>query len=86
MLLGTFAASILGNASSGRRVTRAGEMLPHPLTNFEIQKYCQNEPKFNGVYSRNNWSKVNEEAYILILMSMNQKELIGLLSIWMLKM
>ena len=29
-------------------------MLPHPLTKFEIQKYYQNEPKFNGVYSRNN--------------------------------
>ena len=27
-------------------------MLPNPLTNFEIQKYFQNEPKFNGVYSR----------------------------------
>ena len=27
-------------------------MLPHPLTNFEIQKYYQNEPRFNGVYSR----------------------------------
>ena len=27
-------------------------MQPHPLTNFEIQKYYQNEPKFNGVYSR----------------------------------
>ena len=29
-------------------------MLPHPLTNFEIQKYHQNEPRFNGVFSRNN--------------------------------
>ena len=29
-------------------------MLPHPLTNFEIQKYYQNEPKLNGLYSRNN--------------------------------
>ena len=28
-------------------------MLPHPLTNFEIQKYHENELKFNGVYSRN---------------------------------
>ena len=35
-------------------------MPPHPLTNFEIQKYYQNyaqwssknETKFNGVYSR----------------------------------
>ena len=28
-------------------------MPPHGLTNFEIQKYYQNEPKFNSVYSRN---------------------------------
>ena len=27
-------------------------MLPHPLTNFEIQKYHPNEPKFNSGYSR----------------------------------
>ena len=29
-------------------------MLPYPLTNFEIQKYYQNEPRFNGAYSRDN--------------------------------
>ena len=29
----------------------------HPLTNFEIQNYYQNEPKFNGVYSRNKLPK-----------------------------
>ena len=23
-------------------------MPPHPLTNFETQKYYQNEPRFNG--------------------------------------
>ena len=28
----------------------------HPLTNFEIPKYYQNEPRFNGVYSRYNLS------------------------------
>ena len=28
-------------------------MLSNPLTNFEIQKYCQNKPRFNGVYLRN---------------------------------
>ena len=28
-------------------------MPPHPLVNFELQKYYQNEPRFNGVYSRN---------------------------------
>ena len=27
---------------------------PHPLTNFEIQTYYQNEPRFNGIYSRDN--------------------------------
>ena len=42
-------------------------MLPHSLTNFEIQKYCQNEPKFNGVYSRNNLSKIKDGAYIINL-------------------
>ena len=33
-------------------------MLPHPLTNFEIQNYYQKELKFNDVYSRNNLSKI----------------------------
>ena len=42
-------------------------MLHHPLKNFEIQKYCQNEPKFNGVYSRNNLPKIKDGAYVIIL-------------------
>ena len=43
-------------------------MPPHPLTNFEIQKYYQNEPRFNGVYSRNNLSeKIKDGAYVLKL-------------------
>ena len=29
----------------------------HPLTNIEINKYYKNEPRFNGVYSRNNLPK-----------------------------
>ena len=33
-------------------------------TNFEIQKYHQNEPEFNGVYSRNNLPKMNDGAYV----------------------
>ena len=32
-------------------------MSPHPLANFEIQKYYKNEPRFNGVFSRNNLPK-----------------------------
>ena len=43
-------------------------MLLHPLTNFEIQKYFQNEPRFNGVFSRNNFSKkIKDGAYIINL-------------------
>ena len=34
-------------------------MPPHPLTNFEIQKYYEDEPRFNGIYSRNNLPKKN---------------------------
>ena len=41
-------------------------MLPHPLTNFEIQTYYQNEPRFNGVYSRANLpDKIKNGAYII---------------------
>ena len=32
-------------------------MAPHALTNFEIQKYYQDEPRFNDIYSRNNLPK-----------------------------
>ena len=39
-------------------------MPPHPLTNFEIQKYYKNEPRFNGVFSRNNLpKKIKDRAY-----------------------
>ena len=41
---------------------------PHPLTNFEIQKYYKNEPRFNGVFSRNNLpKKIKDGAYIISL-------------------
>ena len=38
---------------------------PHLWTNFEIQKYYQNEPKFNGVYSRDNLRKIKDGAYVI---------------------
>ena len=42
-------------------------MLPHALTYFEIQKYYQNQSTFNnGVYSRNNLSKIKDGAYVVI--------------------
>ena len=40
-------------------------MSPHPLTNFEIQKYYKNEPRFNGVYSRDNLSKIKDGVCII---------------------
>ena len=42
-------------------------MPPHPLTNFEIQKYYQNEPKFNGVYSGDNLPKIKDGTYVINL-------------------
>ena len=42
-------------------------MPPHPLTNFEIQKYYQNEHRFNGVYSRDNQPKIKDGAYVINL-------------------
>ena len=35
--------------------------------NFGIQKHDQNEPKFNGVYSRYNLPKIKDGAYVINL-------------------
>ena len=43
-------------------------MQPHPLTNFEIEKYYKNEPRFNGIFSRNNLpKKIKDGAYVINL-------------------
>ena len=43
-------------------------MQPHPLTNFEIQKYYENEPRFNGVFSRDNLTKkIKDGTYVINL-------------------
>ena len=42
-------------------------MSHHPLTNFEIQKYYQNEPRFNGVYSKDNLRKTRDGTYVINL-------------------
>ena len=42
-------------------------MQPHSLTNFETHKYYENEPQFNGVYSRNNLPKIKYGTYIVNL-------------------
>ena len=40
-------------------------MRHHVLASFEIQKYYQNEPKFNGVKSRNNLPKIKDGTYVI---------------------
>ena len=43
-------------------------MTPHPLTNFEIQAYYQSEPRFIGVYSRDNLpDQIKDGAYVINL-------------------
>ena len=44
-------------------------MLPfQPLTNIEISEYYENEPRFYGVYSRNNLpNKIKKGAYVINL-------------------
>ena len=46
-----------------------GSLIPfHPLTNFEIQKYYMNEPRFNGFFSRDNMSKkIKDGTYVINL-------------------
>ena len=43
-------------------------MPSHPLTNFEIQKYYQNQLRLNGVFSRDSLpDEINDGAYIINL-------------------
>ena len=72
-LLSVLGSSLLTSMLSGKGVIRAGEgslkkkfIPPHPLTNFEIQAYYQNEPRFDGVYSRDNLpDKIKDGAYVI---------------------
>ena len=80
MLLSSLAAPLLANIlANNSKIPRLGVIKadeetiradhdflpPRRLTNFEIQKYYQNKPNFNGVYSRNNLSKIKNEAYVI---------------------
>ena len=41
---------------------------PHPLTNFEIQKNYENDPRFNEVFSKDNLpKKIKDGAYVISL-------------------
>ena len=39
----------------------------HTLTNFEIQKYYQNESRFNAVYFTDNLPKIKDGPYVINL-------------------
>ena len=57
---------------AGEETIRAGIkkilILPHPLTNFEIEAYYQKESRSNGVYSRDNLpDKIKDGAYVINL-------------------
>ena len=58
-------------ASSSRRKYKKplNSLLPfHPLANIEVSEYYANEPRFNGVYSRNNLpNKIKKGAYVINL-------------------
>ena len=66
-----------GIVRTGDGIVRAGEgskknlnllLRFHPLTNIEISEYYKNEPRFNGVYSRNNLpNKIKKGAYVINL-------------------
>ena len=43
-------------------------MPPYPLTYFEIKRYYQNDPRLNGVFSRNNLPKeIKNGVYVINL-------------------
>ena len=77
-LLGNLLTGGKGIVRAGDGIVTAGErskktplnlLLPfHPLTNIEISEYYANEPRFNGVYSRNNLpNKIKKGAHVINL-------------------
>ena len=69
----------VASRTKGEGIVSAGEgsgskkklnlLLPcHPLTNIEISDYYKNEPRFNGVNSRNNLpNKIKKGVYVINL-------------------
>ena len=55
--------------SRGRSTIRTGQFFKpsHPLTNFEIQIYYQNKPKFKCVYLRNNSPRIKDKSDVINL-------------------
>ena len=65
MLLSSLGASLLGNLLTVKGTNRAGEDMITAAQDFQYRlicclRYYKNEPKFNGVYSRNNLPKITD--------------------------
>ena len=57
-----------GYGSKGSSLKNFCTLPPHPLTNFKIQEYYQNEPRFNGAFSRDNLpNSIKNGAYVINL-------------------
>ena len=56
-----------GTFRAEQGIKKKSLMPPHRLTNYEIIDYFKDEPRFNGVYSRNNLPKFKNGAYIINL-------------------
>ena len=75
MLLDTLGASLLDDIVAGKGTNRAGEgsiivgygsSKVIQIISNEIQKYYQNQPRFNGVYSRDNLPDyIKDGAYVI---------------------
>ena len=82
LLTGKGVVRVGSKNNKGKGIIRAGSgkqsgflMKPHPLTNFEIQKYYENEPRFNGVFSRDNLlKKIKDGTYVI---NLDEYEYIG---------
>ena len=45
----------------------------HSLNNIEITNYFSNEPRFNGIFSRNNLPKIKDRVYVINMDDKNNK-------------
>ena len=73
------------NGIGGKGVRRAGKgymekkflVSFHPLSNIEISKYFSYEPRFNGVFSRNDLPRIKDGSSVINLDDKKVKEHTG---------
>ena len=52
------ATSSVANGIAGKGVMRAGRVPLYSLTNIKNTKYFNSEPRFNGIFSRDNLPRI----------------------------